>query len=158
MATARPTNWFTLEELDGGEGWIEGDEIVRWRTNRLFDPGFPFSAGVEAEESTGVYVEVDPGHACEAHTHDVEEVVLVHRGTVKFAVGGAVTARSAGEATVVPAGVTHEFRNVGDGPAAVLGFMPTGTATTTFERVVQPVGARVMAPDGPVVEEPRDGS
>lgn len=158
MATAHQTNWFALEALEGGEGWIEEDETVRWRTNRLFDPGFPFSTGVETESSMGVYVEVEPGHACETHAHDVEEVVLVHRGTVEFTVGDDVSKRTAGEASVVAAGLSHGFRNVGDGPASILGILPTRDATTTFDHVVQPIGARVMGPDGPVVEEPRDGS
>lgn len=157
MTTTLTTNWFGLDEIECGEAWIDGDETVRWRANRLFDPGFPFSTGVETEALSGVYVEVDPGCACERHTHDVEEVVVVHRGTVEFTIGGEVTTQTAGEVGVVPAGASHSFRNVGDGPAGVLALMPSGDARTTFDRVVQPVGARAMGPNGPVVEEPRDG-
>lgn len=157
MTTPRPADWFDIDGLECGEAWIDGEETVRWRTNRLFDSAFPFSSGVETESTTGVFVEVDPGNACERHTHDVEEVVLVHRGTLEFTVGDEVTIQTAGEMNVVPADVLHAFRNVGDGPAGVLALMPTREATTTFERVVQPVGARVMGPDGPIVEEPHDG-
>lgn len=154
MSKARPTNWFELDGLECGEAWIDGDETARWRTNRLFDPGFPFSTGTVTDSLAGVYVEVDPGDACETHTHDVEEVVLVHRGTLEFSVGDDVATRTAGATSVVPPEVPHGFRNVGDGPAGVLGFMPTHEATTTFERVVEPIGARVVGPDGPVVEGP----
>lgn len=152
-----PTNWVELDELECGEGWIDEDETVRWRTNRLFDPAFPFSTGIETETLMGIYVEVDPGNACERHTHDVEEVVLVHRGTLEFTVGDDVSTQIAGETSVVPAGIPHGFRNVGDGPAGVLGLLPTREATTTFERVVRPIGARVIGPDGPIPEGRNDG-
>lgn len=157
MTIEDPVVWIELEDLDCGEAWIEDDGSVRWRTNRLFDQEFPFSTPVETEQTMAVYVELDPGYACEVHPHDVEEVVLVNRGTLEFTVGDDVTPQIAGELCVVPAGVHHGFRNVGDGPAGVLGILPTKDATTTFQRVVQPVGARTIGPDGPVPEEPPDG-
>lgn len=157
MANTDSTDWVDLDDLEVGEAWIDEDESVRWRANRLFDVAFPFSTDVETERTMGVYVEVDPGDACEVHTHDVEEVALVHRGTVEFTVGDEVTSRTAGELCVVPAGVRHGFRNVGDGPAGVLGILPTKDATTTFERVVRPLDAREVGPDGPVPEDVPDG-
>lgn len=149
--TTAPTStpWITLDDLDCGDAWIEDDETVRWRTNRLFDPVFPFSTGLETTSLMGVYVELDSGHACERHTHDVEEVVVVQRGTIEFTVDGDVSTQIAGELSVVPAESPHAFRNVGDSPAGVLGILPTQEATTTFDRIVQPIGARVMGPDGP---------
>ncbi len=153
MPTHDASDWIRLDDVECGEAWIEEDDAVRWRTNRLFDPAVPFSTGIETDRAMGVFVEVDPGHACERHTHDVEEVVFVHRGTLEFTVGDAVTTQVTGELTVVPPGVTHGFRNVGDTPAGVVGLLPTTDATTTFDRVVQPIGARVMGPDGPVPED-----
>lgn len=146
-----PTTWIDLEDLDGGDAWIDDDESVRWQTNRLFDQAVPYSTPVETDRTEAVYVRLEPGNSCETHTHDVEELVVVHRGTLEFTVGDAVTSQIAGELCVVPAGVRHGFRNVGDGPAGVLGIMPD-EATTTFDRVVQPIGTRVMGPDGPEPE------
>lgn len=157
MTTEHPTNWFGIDALECGEAWIQADETIRWRTNRPFDPGFPFSTDVETAETMLVYVEVDPGNACERHTHDVEEVVLVHRGTLEFTLGDEVSTRTAGEVGVVPADVPHAFRNVGDGPATVIGLLPTRATTTRFEREVQPIGIRVMGPDGPAPEGARHG-
>lgn len=153
MTTDDPSDWIRLDDVECGDAWIDDDDAVRWRTNRLFDPGVPFSTDVETDRVMGVFVEVDPGHACERHTHDVEELLLVQQGTLEFTVADAVTTQVAGELTVVPPGVPHGFRNVGDTPAGVLGIMPTKDATTTFDRVVQPIDARVMGPDGPITDD-----
>jgi quercetin dioxygenase-like cupin family protein len=155
-STPESSDWIGLEDLECAEAWIEEDESLQWRTNRLFDPKVPFSTGLETERAMGVFVKVEPGHACECHTHDVEEVILVHRGTLEFTVGETVTTQVAGELSVVPPDVPHEFRNVGDTTAGVLGILPTTDAITTFERVVQPIGARRMGPDGPIPEDGRD--
>lgn len=157
MANPTSTDWIDLDDPECGDAWIDEDESVRWRANRLFDQEFPCSTDVETERMMGVYTVLDPGNACEVHTHDVEEIVLVHRGTLEFTVGDDVTSQIAGEMCVVPAGVRHGFRNVGDGPAGVLGMLPAKDATTTFERMVRPIDARVIGPDGPVPEGPPDG-
>lgn len=146
------TPWIALDDLDCGDAWIDGDETVRWRTNRLFDPAFPFSTDIQTASLMGVYVELDPGCACERHTHDVEEVIVVQRGTLEFSIEDDVSTQIGGELSVVPAESAHAFRNVGEGLAGVLGILPTQEATTTFDRLVQPIGARVMGPDGPVPE------
>lgn len=152
MENVNPANWVDLDELDYGDAWIDEDESVRWRTNRLFDQQFPFSTALETEGTTAVSVRLDPGNACEVHTHDVEEILLVHRGTLEFTVGAHVTSQIAGEMCVVPAGVGHGFRNVGNGAAGVLGILPTKDVTTTFDRVVQPIDARVIGPERPLPE------
>lgn len=156
MPTDDPNDWIRLDDVECGDAWIDEDDSVRWRTNRLFDPAFPASTDIETDRAMGVFVAVDPGHACERHTHDAEEVIFVHHGTLEFTVGDAVTTQVAGELTVVPPGVPHGFRNVGDTQAGVLGIVPTTDATTTFDRVVQPIGARAIGPDGPIPEEPGD--
>lgn len=156
MPNEDTSRWVSLNGLECFDAWIEEDDSLRWRTNRLFDTEFPFSTGIETDRGMGVFVEVDPGNACASHTHDVEEIIYVHRGTLEFTVGDSVTTQVPGELTVVPPETSHGFRNVGDTPAGVLGILPTKDATTAFERVVQPIGARVMGPDGPVQEGSRD--
>lgn len=156
MPTDDPSDWIRLDDVECGDAWIEEDDSVRWRTNRLFDPTFPFSTGIETDRAMGVFVEVDPGYECERHTHDVEEVIFVHRGTLEFTVGDSVTTQVAGELTVVPPEVPHGFRNVGDAPAGILGIIPTKDATTMFARVVQPIDARGMGPDGPIQDNRGD--
>lgn len=156
MSNPDSTDWIALDDLECGEAWIDGDDSVRWRTNRLFDTTFPFWTGIETDQMMAVFVELDPGKACERHTHDIEEIVVVHRGTLEFTVGDHVTTQVAGELTVVPPDVPHGFRNVGDTPAGVLGILLTKDATTTFDRVVRPIDARVMGPDGPIPQEQRD--
>jgi quercetin dioxygenase-like cupin family protein len=55
------------------------------------------------------------------HLHPGEEIIYVLEGVLEYAVDGQGThVYQAGQALMVPAGVVHAVRNVGDGPAAEL--------------------------------------
>ena len=65
--------------------------------------------------------EFAPGVAARRHTHPGEELGYVLEGTLVLEVEGQppVTLK-AGDVFFVPAGVVHDGRNVGSGPAKVL--------------------------------------
>jgi quercetin dioxygenase-like cupin family protein len=66
-------------------------------------------------------VEFVPGGAVGTHTHPGEELGYVVEGTLELQiVGQPPRTVKAGEAFFVPAGVVHEGKNVGSGPAKVL--------------------------------------
>jgi quercetin dioxygenase-like cupin family protein len=62
-----------------------------------------------------------PGGAAGKHTHPGEELGYVVEGTLELLIDGQPPrVVKAGEAFFVPAGVVHDGRNVGSGPAKVL--------------------------------------
>ena len=62
-----------------------------------------------------------PGGAAGKHTHPGEELGYVVEGTLELLIEGQPPrVVKAGEAFFVPAGVVHDGRNVGSGPARVL--------------------------------------
>jgi quercetin dioxygenase-like cupin family protein len=66
-------------------------------------------------------VEFVPGGAVGKHTHPGEELGYVVEGTLELQIVGQPPRMvKAGEAFFVPAGVVHEGKNVGSGPAKVL--------------------------------------
>jgi len=66
-------------------------------------------------------VEFVPGGAVGKHTHPGEELGYVVEGTLELQIVGQLPRTvKAGEAFFVPAGVVHEGKNVGSGPAKVL--------------------------------------
>jgi quercetin dioxygenase-like cupin family protein len=62
-----------------------------------------------------------PGGAAGKHTHPGEELGYVIEGTLQLEIAGeAPRTVKAGEAFFVPAGVVHDGKNIGNGPAKVL--------------------------------------
>jgi len=62
-----------------------------------------------------------PGGAAGKHTHPGEELGYVVEGTLELLIEGQPPrVVKAGEAFFVPAGVVHDGRNIGSGPAKVL--------------------------------------
>ena len=62
-----------------------------------------------------------PGGAAGKHTHPGEELGYVVEGTLELLIEGQpARVVKAGEAFFVPAGVVHDGRNIGSGPAKVL--------------------------------------
>ncbi|MEA3192525.1 MAG: hypothetical protein QOD26_858 [Betaproteobacteria bacterium] len=62
-----------------------------------------------------------PGGAAGKHTHPGEELGYVVEGTLELLIEGQPPRTvNAGESFFVPAGVVHDGRNVGSGPAKVL--------------------------------------
>ena len=85
------------------------DELPSEAGGRLF-AGADHGAGVSV-----VLIEAEPGEAEPAHSHPIEEVVVIQEGEATFFLG-AHQARilRAGEVVRIPAGVEHNWENRGD--------------------------------------------
>ncbi|WP_426245040.1 cupin domain-containing protein [Nocardioides sp. LHG3406-4] len=78
-----------------------------------------------------------PGTALPLHSHNVEESVLILEGEAMAEIGDVRVDLVAGQATWVPAGVSHRFANRGDSPMRIYwvygGREVTRTITATGE-------------------------
>lgn len=113
------------------EGWHDGEPAARWRV------GFPLPA---LEDSIVLIMETEPGEGLGTHTDSAEEVLFVLEGTIEARVGDERIELAQGEMAIVPELVPHGFETVGDEPARVLGFFPTGSVDSVFERPIMPLG------------------
>ena len=76
---------------------------------------------VSDRHAVQVVAEFTPGGVAGRHTHPGEEMGYVLEGTLELEVQGqAPRTVHAGETFFVPAGVVHDGKNVGSGPAKVL--------------------------------------
>ncbi|NNM74562.1 cupin domain-containing protein [Enterovirga aerilata] len=57
----------------------------------------------------------DPGHGAPMHIHAVEEVLEVVEGVAEISLGDSSRVVSPDQSVVVPAGMRHGFKNIGDG-------------------------------------------
>lgn len=89
-----------IEQFDRGNGVVTLPFVGKWNAeyNRV---------------TTGMTV-FSPGTGIALHHHNVEETVLVYEGEATAVIGDQEFPLSAGQATWVPAGVPHSFRNRGD--------------------------------------------
>ena len=79
------------------------------------------NVGVSDRHAVQVLAEFVPGGAAGKHTHPGEELGYVLEGTLQLEVDGQpARTLKAGEVFFIPAGVVHDGRNVGSGPAKVL--------------------------------------
>jgi quercetin dioxygenase-like cupin family protein len=127
-----------LASMELMEGWFAGDQSVHFRAN------FALFGGNGAENSSTVYIELQPGEALGEHTDSPEEILLVLDGEVEFQVGGERVHAGKGTPGVVPAMVPHGIRNVGAGTARVVGFFPSPGVVATFAEPIQPINQQVM--------------
>lgn len=129
-----------LLDLAGSpELWGEADPGIRVRAS------FPLNGSLGTERTAVVYFELAPGCALGTHTDSAEEVLLILEGTVEVTVGETTETASAGTLALVPEMAPHNVRNVGDGPARVVGFFPSDHVTATFDEAFLPPGQRVFA-------------
>jgi quercetin dioxygenase-like cupin family protein len=76
---------------------------------------------VSDRHAVQVVAEFVPGGAAGKHTHPGEELGYVMEGTLQLEVAGQPPRTlKAGETFFIPAGVVHDGKNVGSGPAKVL--------------------------------------
>jgi mannose-6-phosphate isomerase-like protein (cupin superfamily) len=61
-------------------------------------------------------VEAQPGRGPALHRHAYDEILIVQEGRARVTVGDEELELGPGDIAVVPAGVSHRFVNVGDGP------------------------------------------
>lgn len=77
--------------------------------------------GMSDRHAVQVVAEFVPGGVAGKHTHPGEELGYVMEGTLELQVSGQPPRTlKAGETFFVPAGVVHDGKNVGSGPAKVL--------------------------------------
>lgn len=90
-----------IEPFDRGNGVVTIPYVGKWNceTNRVTTGQTQFQVGT----------------ALPLHSHNVEESVLVLEGDAVAEIGDEQFDLVAGDATWVPAGVTHRFYNRGDG-------------------------------------------
>jgi len=75
----------------------------------------------QGREAVQVVAEFAPGAAAGKHTHPGEELGYILEGTLVLeVVGQKPLTLKAGDSFFVPAGVVHDGKNVGKGPAKVL--------------------------------------
>jgi len=58
-----------------------------------------------------------PGQRWENFTHDTDEIVMVIDGSVEFEIGGKIHHPRPGDELLIPAGVVHSVRNIGESTA-----------------------------------------
>jgi mannose-6-phosphate isomerase-like protein (cupin superfamily) len=91
--------------------------------------GTRFTAGVAVAwgSETAVWqVEILPGTPPTPHSMTREEVFVVLEGTASVLMGGAAETAHAGDAILVPADVSFDLANAGDGPLRLLACLPVG--------------------------------
>ena len=94
-----------IERFDRGSGVVTVPFVGKWNcaANKV---------------TTGMTV-FSPGTGIPLHSHNVEETVLVFEGEATAVVGDDEFDLVAGQATWVPAGVPHCFRNRGQGSMTI---------------------------------------
>ena len=76
---------------------------------------------VSERHAVQALAEFVPGGAAGKHTHPGEELGYVLEGTLQLEIAGQPPRTvKAGEAFFVPAGLVHDGKNIGNGPAKVL--------------------------------------
>jgi quercetin dioxygenase-like cupin family protein len=71
--------------------------------------------------SMAVYVWAhEPGETAGLHTHDVDHVLVMRSGVMRWTVDGEAIDAVAGDVIVAPAGVQHGFEVIGDEPVRLL--------------------------------------
>jgi len=66
--------------------------------------------------SFGIWTD-PPGQRWEDFTHDTDEIVMVVDGNVEFEIGGKIHHPGPGDELLIPAGVVHSVRNIGESTA-----------------------------------------
>ena len=102
----------------------------------------------EGTNASTCYFEIDPGCRLGEHVHDAEETVFVFQGTGEAGVENEEAEVEAPAVVVMPEGKRHDLRNTGSSVLRAIGFFPTSSVTTTFDRPLEPSGSeRQGTPD-----------
>jgi mannose-6-phosphate isomerase-like protein (cupin superfamily) len=81
-----------------------------------------------------------PGKGAPRHTHRVEEVLSVISGKVEVWLGDIIATLTQNESIIVPAGLEHGFRNVGDSELHMQAILAAGY----FEANPSPQGDAIV--------------
>ena len=105
---------------------VRGDDAPRFSVGESRVTG-QASPARGSKEIASWRVELDPGVALLAHTHDHEEVLHILRGPVLAHVDGRAIRLQAGDALIIPAGALHQVSNDAGMVAEGLAVVPAGT-------------------------------
>lgn len=106
---------------------------------------FPMFAAHGTKDSATVYFEIDSGEELGMHTDSAEELLLIIEGSIEAIVGDEKGEASEGTLLLVPKMAPHNFRNIGDGKAKVLGFFGgANNIVATFENTWLPTESNVV--------------
>lgn len=127
-----------LNELPLKETWVNGVPEQRAYST------FPFLGAKENENTSVVYVELQPGEELGSHTDSAEEVLVILKGRVEVIVGDEKGIVEAPSLALVPTMVPHNLRNVGDVPVKFAGVFPSRYLVATFDNEWQPDATHVI--------------
>lgn len=130
-------NGVQLDNVEMWECWVNSDPTTRWKV------GFPL-ASQGAVSLSMVYMNIDPGQAVASHQDSDEEVIVVLAGNVEAWIGDAHMTVRPGGTVLIPAMVSHHFRNMGTETARIVGFLDGTTAAATFAEPVMPLNQTVI--------------
>ena len=98
-----------------GAVWAQSSGLTRTLVTKA-------DISVPGREAVVARIEVAPGGRAGRHSHPGEEISYVIEGQTELLVDGqAPRLVGAGESFVIPPGVVHDARNVGDAPARLVG-------------------------------------
>ena len=66
----------------------------------------------------------EPGTGAPLHTHTIDELIMIMEGTLEVRVGGETHTVGKGHTLVIPPGVEHAFKVVGDETAELIVVFP----------------------------------
>lgn len=106
--------------------------------------------GVYVREMTVMVDRVAPGDRVPLHTHDIDELVVVHDGTPQVRLGDETKVVSPGSLIFVPAGVAHGG-GADEGPVTFLGIFAADAFITTYVERSPAPGTENEPPQPPTV-------
>ncbi len=122
MAEPRVMHFDEIRTVDRGGGSISRPLVGAWLGAEGFTSGVTTSP---------------PGRAIPFHFHNVEEGVTLLEGEALCEFGGGSYRLKPWDTTYIPAGLTHRFVNVGQGPMSILWVYPTTHVTRTLAETGQ---------------------
>lgn len=134
----------SLEDLELAEFWQQDNEDMEVAANFPFTPSFPATTGLDPENHTVVYGEIESGKELATHTEDADELLVILGGTAEVWLGEEQSTLTDGELVLIPAGEPHGIRNTGTETVQYLGVFPDADVTSEFESELQPVGSRIV--------------
>ncbi len=106
---------------------------------------FPMFGKHGTKESATVYFELDPGKELGTHTDSAEELLLIIDGSVEATLGNEKAKLDSGHLLHVPKMIPHNFRNIGNNKAKVLGFFGgANNILATFESEWLPTESKLI--------------
>ena len=116
-----------LNELPLHTTWAENAPQQRAHST------FPLLGSGANENTSVVYVELDPAEELGTHTDSAEEILVILAGRVEVIVGGEKAIVEAPGLAIVPTLVPHNLRNVGSERVKFAGVFPSQYLVATFE-------------------------